>query len=103
MVCQDRRIDAASMASELSLENAPIASCSPFRATPRWWYAKLSVSPFFVCHARCDADSASKALIAKSYDKAAEMSLYRYQYVEYMGTVQHPYEPIFEPHTVQLL
>ena len=35
----------------------------------------MSVSGFFVCHARCDADNASNALMAKSCDRAAEMSL----------------------------
>lgn len=80
-----------------------MASCRPFRATPRWWYARLSVSPFFVCQARCDADNASRALIAKSYDKAAEISLRNHKYLEKMDTVHRPYEPIFKPHTVQLL
>lgn len=34
--CQDRRIEAARMASEFAREKFPIASCNPLRAIPRW-------------------------------------------------------------------
>ena len=34
--CQESRIEAARIASELSIENLPIAACNPFSATPRW-------------------------------------------------------------------
>ena len=64
------------MASETSRENWPSPPCNPFRATPRWWYARFSVSEFFVSQARCDAESASMALMTKSCESATWTRLY---------------------------
>lgn len=61
VACQDKTKDAARMASAVSLEKVPMASCNPLSAMPRCSYAMLPTRGQLVRNEICIAEKASKA------------------------------------------
>lgn len=60
VACHERTSEAARIASDVSRENVLMASCSPFRATPRCSYAIFPTAGQPVRYARCIAEKASR-------------------------------------------